>query len=384
MLSSIDIPSLSDLIKSNQDQFGPLAAQVESQSNALHEAAKSLADSFSGSWFGWHSEMYFGDFQKPPLGSTFSVEWGAYHGLPPGWQARSRQEVQTVLETQCCVSVTQLVADGKTLGQAMITVRNGFGGDIAILNAADGFASEKALLAKIEELAWDEANYNSYVRAMQNAAPTMSRDSDAVMQGYKIPPHIHFAAIAFSVLAKARNALEFWSLSSRLIRQLGVQLRVRASQPDKLDLLLTVCDRFHAFAKQMRQRQRGRPEFVVNDEYDVQDLLHAILRLHFLDVRPEEWTPSVAGRSPRMDFLLKNERIVVEAKMTRDTLKDGEIGDELTQDIARYKAHPDCSVLICLVYDPNGLLKNPRGLEADLEKMASDALTVKVVVSPRV
>jgi REase_DpnII-MboI len=52
----------------------------------------------------------------------------------------------------------------------------------------------------------------------------------------------------------------------------------------------------------------------MKDEYDVQDSLHALLKLHFDDVRREEWTPSYAGSQSRMDFLLKREKIVVETK----------------------------------------------------------------------
>jgi hypothetical protein len=41
---------------------------------------------------------------------------------------------------------------------------------------------------------------------------------------------------------------------------------------------------------------------LVQDEYDVQDILKALLRVHFNDVRPEEPNPSIAGQSPRVDF----------------------------------------------------------------------------------
>ncbi|MCZ8227650.1 MAG: hypothetical protein O9249_00855, partial [Burkholderiaceae bacterium] len=61
---------------------------------------------------------------------------------------------------------------------------------------------------------------------------------------------------------------------------------------DELDQTIL---RFHAVAVQLRDRYSGRPTLDVNDEYDVQDLMHALLRLHFDDVRPEEWVPSYAG-----------------------------------------------------------------------------------------
>lgn len=67
-----------------------------------------------------------------------------------------------------------------------------------------------------------------------------------------------------------------------------------------------------------RYDQRGT--ISVTDEYDVQDIFGALLKLHFTDVRPEEWTPSYACNASRMDFLLKPEQVVVEAKMTKKGL----------------------------------------------------------------
>jgi len=151
---------------------------------------------------------------------------------------------------------------------------------------------------------------------------------------------------------------------------------------DPQALLETICLRFHLVVRQLRDRRDDRPTLDVSDEYDVQDLLHALLHLFFEDIRPEEWTPSYAGKSARMDFLLKKESIVVEAKKTRKGLGARELGDQLIVDIARYKAHPDCKTLFCFVYDPEGRVANPRGIEADLSRKEG-ALTVKVFIVPR-
>ena len=119
----------------------------------------------------------------------------------------------------------------------------------------------------------------------------------------------------------------------------------------------------------------------ITDEYDVQDLLNTILCLHFEDVRPEEWTPSYAGGSNRMDFLLKSEEISIEIKMTRNGLKDKELGEQLIIDIAKYKTHPNCKILYRFVFDPEGYIQNPRGLENDLTK-EHEGLDVKVYIRP--
>lgn len=148
-----------------------------------------------------------------------------------------------------------------------------------------------------------------------------------------------------------------------------------------IQLVRNICDRFHLIVKQMRQRHSDRETLNVEDEYDVQDLFHALLHLHFEDIRPEEWAPSNAGKSTRVDFLLKSERIVVELKKTRKGLGAKEIGSELIEDKHRYKTHPDCDALICFVYDPEGRVSNPRGLENDLNQSNPDLL-VEVYIRP--
>lgn len=158
------------------------------------------------------------------------------------------------------------------------------------------------------------------------------------------------------------------------------RLKEEAEKP--IEALQRIFSKFHSIARKLRGRYDNRATFDVNDEYDVQDLLSALLVLCFDDIRPEEWTPSYAGQSARMDFLLKKEKIVVETKMTRKGLADKEIGNQLIVDIERYKEHPDCDTLICFVYDPGGRIANPRGLSGDLEKQSRENLKVMVFVEP--
>jgi hypothetical protein len=155
----------------------------------------------------------------------------------------------------------------------------------------------------------------------------------------------------------------------------------RDRQRDALTLIVTLCRRFHLFARQLLDRHHERGTVRVVDEYDVQDLMHALLKLHFEDVRAEEVTPSVAGRSGRMDFLLKTEKLAVETKMTRRNLKQKEVGDELIIDMKRYRSHPDLRTLVCFVYDPGGYCR-AGALENDLTGVDGRFRSV-VIVCPR-
>lgn len=151
---------------------------------------------------------------------------------------------------------------------------------------------------------------------------------------------------------------------------------------DPQSLVAQICSRFHLIARQIKARHANRETLIVNDEYDVQDLLHALLHIYFDDIRREEWTPSYAGGSSRVDFLLKSEQIVIEVKKTRSSLKARELGDELVIDTQRYRSHPDCKRLLCFVYDPDGWVANPRGFEKDLSRKESN-FEIKAVIVPK-
>ncbi len=143
-----------------------------------------------------------------------------------------------------------------------------------------------------------------------------------------------------------------------------------------------IADRFHAVVMQLRQRYSNRPTIDVNDEYDVQDLFHGLLKLFFNDVRAEEWNPSYAGGSSRSDFLIPEVNTVIEIKKTRPSMTTKELGEQLIVDIAKYKRHPQCSRLICFVYDPDGRVNNPHGIENDLSNCDND-IDVRTIIVPK-
>lgn len=169
--------------------------------------------------------------------------------------------------------------------------------------------------------------------------------------------------------------------SSGFPAQVSTNITGVDSSSEPLQRITNLCTRFHKIARQLSKRRAGRHPFEVENEYDVQDLIHALLWVDFEDVRPEENTPSHAGKSARMDFLLKREQIVIEIKMASTTLNGKDVGDQLAVDVQRYSKHPDCKILVCFIYDPDGHIANPRGLEQDLSR-EEPTLSVLVLVRP--
>lgn len=166
-------------------------------------------------------------------------------------------------------------------------------------------------------------------------------------------------------------------LLDRAIRRAAIM-----GNDDPVARVVELCRRFPLLVERLQRRQRNRPPVEVRDEYDVQDLLHAVLKLQFEDVRPEEWTPSYAGNASRVDFFLPPERMIVEAKMTRAHLGQREVADQLTIDRVRYESMPNVDHLICLIYDPDRRCSNPSALENDLAR-GGGRLRVAAVVCPR-
>jgi hypothetical protein len=130
-------------------------------------------------------------------------------------------------------------------------------------------------------------------------------------------------------------------------------------------------------------RRKRAQALSFSTEYDVQDLFHALLRPWVADIRPEEFTPSYAGSSTRMDFLLPKHKVVVELKFVRDRNHAKKIGNELIVDIDHYQRHRDCQYLWCVVFDPDHLLPNAEALKTDLEGHRSTkdgTVEVKLIV----
>ena len=151
---------------------------------------------------------------------------------------------------------------------------------------------------------------------------------------------------------------------------------------DPAELVKMLCCRFHSVARQLRLRGEYRATLSVEDEFDAQDLLHALLRTQFDNIDTDEWTPSYSSGTPRTTLLLNDGRLAVIVKKTRPGLNAKDLSDQLQIDAERYRSHGRCTTLLCFMYDPDGRIGNPRGLEASLASV-SKSFVIDVLVAPK-
>ena len=183
------------------------------------------------------------------------------------------------------------------------------------------------------------------------------------------------------------------AVQRRLRSRLNDTAIVASSTSDAIELVKRISLSFPLFARQLQRRRKDvkvprkkekqpRPTIVMNDEYDVQDALHAILCLFFDDVRDETWTPSYADNQNRIDFVLPAFEIAIEVKHTGSSLTQRKIADQLIIDKEYYRQDTTCKHLICFVFDPELRLKNPVAIENDLS-VGDDKFAVIVIISPK-
>lgn len=236
-----------------------------------------------------------------------------------------------------------------------------------------GFDYDAITKVENEYLIW--TNYN--VELLRRIFSDSSVAEEYVKYLTSISYCLDGSLIKFGV-EKATTKME--AISNRL-ELIPEKVRFTSTTPAFLRVM-KILSRFHVACKQLEERQRDRPPYVIGDEYDVQDFLYALLKIDFDNIIREDSTPKVAGASSHMDMLLKSEQIVIEAKMTRNGLNVKKLGEELLLDIKKYKEHKDCKTLICFIYDPTNRLKNPAELKNDLEKESSEEMKVSVCIYP--
>jgi hypothetical protein len=156
-------------------------------------------------------------------------------------------------------------------------------------------------------------------------------------------------------------------------------LRQRPPKKESLVVLETVLRRLPRVIRQLRVRHGDRPPFRVLDEIDLEDLLRALLPLHFDEVRPEVRTPRYASAT-RTDFLLPAEGIALAIKFPRPDARTPSLTEEIREDALYYQREKKCRTLVIFVYDPEGALREPILPEVDSSE-SGVAMELRCVVS---
>jgi hypothetical protein len=161
----------------------------------LEDAANTVAKAWSGSWLGYHASIYYNNLQVPPPGAHFSPEWGMEElfdqrdGTTGDWCEHNDDEVVNTIHA---LAGDPDLATAKELSEkakgafdeekheviSLLTTVLTENTDTFILKLKDEVEKLKVL------------SKGQIIRAMQPSGKFMSRDSLALTQGFRTPPHI--------------------------------------------------------------------------------------------------------------------------------------------------------------------------------------------------
>lgn len=149
-------------------------------------------------------------------------------------------------------------------------------------------------------------------------------------------------------------------------------------------LIERLCRRLPQAARILGDRARKQKTgFEIRDEYDVQDLLHALLRAYLKYSVHENPLPKSAGiKSGRADVCIDELGVLIEVKYVHRPDDQRRLFEEFSQDLLLYVEWPHLRELIYLVYN-SADLRDPEALErlAGEQEIQGRRFVAKVILA---
>src|SRR3972149_10092992 len=167
--------------------------EIESTVTNLQNAINEVGKARSGSWLGYHSLVYYKDFKTPPAGCHFSSEWGFgdYFSNPTtgDWVEYTVEYIEKVIMRKAKNPNIELIKETSQKGkeifedckekfliniEALLTVQHN-----SFLESIKEESSKIKIITQVE-----------MIKYLTPKGQFITRDSLAMSQGIKTPPHL--------------------------------------------------------------------------------------------------------------------------------------------------------------------------------------------------
>lgn len=199
---------------------------------ALDESANSVGRSFSGSWLGYHSHVYYNGFVSKPPGANFSQEWGlkdlSYSSLGSRGDWREYDSETVLAHIYDLAGKPNLDAAHKAADAASEFFDRAKSEIISILESDLADRLDAFLLKLKEELEKIEPlSKNEIVEIWRPKSQIMTRDMIAMGQGTTLPPHVGVLAEIASIRRSFDICKDAAKISKKAASHLERQSRKR-------------------------------------------------------------------------------------------------------------------------------------------------------------
>lgn len=185
-------------IATQLDELGDQAGltDISGPLEKIRQAVAAVEKAFSGSWIGYHAYVYYANLQPAPPSAQFSPEWGLMDRFTiddtrGDWQQFSPDDVKRYILS---LSGNSDITAARKLDERASRAFDDFKSDcLSILtgdNNADDFLTK--ILSEIESLRL--LTSDDVIAVLRPGGTIMTRDTLALTQGYRTPPHVEILA----------------------------------------------------------------------------------------------------------------------------------------------------------------------------------------------
>ncbi|KYC44835.1 MAG: hypothetical protein APG12_01549 [Candidatus Methanofastidiosum methylothiophilum] len=207
-------------------EFEDSVKQCDTYSHDLKEILEitsEIGSSWSGSWLGYHADLYYTNFQRPPM--RFDADSGLSLRRQRGWEAKTYDDIVRFINHRY---------NGPTLEEIESSLDNiilkndlpdKLCSDLSFIRNIDKLRSEVEILDKIENITW-QIPASNLINEWMPKGRYLTSDIEAVSQGIRTAPHISCRARVSSLRSIPYQANNFIKWSKKLIGQIETKISI--------------------------------------------------------------------------------------------------------------------------------------------------------------
>lgn len=185
-------------IATHLDELGNEAIRpdISAPLEKIRQAVTTVEKAFSGSWIGYHAYVYYANLRPAPPGAQFSPEWGLMDRFTiddtrGDWQQFSPDDVKKHILS---LSGNADITAAREFDEKATRAFDSFKSDCLSILTGDGDVDDylKNILSEITSL--HLLTPNEVINTLRPRGTIMTRDSLALTQGYRSPPHVEILA----------------------------------------------------------------------------------------------------------------------------------------------------------------------------------------------
>jgi len=208
--------------------------EIREPVRALTDACTTVGFAWSGSWIGYQARVYYRDFQQPPAGAHFSIEWGVGSSVGDWLEYRYEEVIRAIEDIGGTSDLSAVEAYRDKAKPAFANFRSDA---ISILTTTLSDREDAVIKGAIEELAKLDILTQSIVIAISRPTTLVSRDRRAIDGGGETPAHIAYTGGLVERIDPGRVCGEVANIAERTAEHLarvtragGTQIRQRGKR----------------------------------------------------------------------------------------------------------------------------------------------------------